>query len=235
MTKTETPWDAAGFWDAVNESCTKAAELHYIDLAVAYLKDPAFTVGDEETYGPTVPVRVTLGWTYPVHVSVHRPASVVTDGWVDRLNETLQGFVEEGASWAKTEFAGYGDTVADAALPHASVYEAMATRLIDDVADAMTTTIPAELSTALNLGITSFYGSTAESFRADYVDRFGAARENQIWVAAAAGVVSAAAAGIIKQAQHSLMTWSAPCVTPSRPSCWHGRRSTRGSWRWPPS
>jgi hypothetical protein len=204
-TQTTEPWDPSGFWDAVNESCALAAELRYIDLAVEWLEDPARTVGDEETYGSTESIPITLGWTYPVHITLRRPSTFVTQGYVDGLTETLQGFVDQGASWAQAEFSGYGSKVQDAALPLASAYENLAQRLNDDVADALTTTIPEELSTSLNLGIEEFWGSTAETFRTEYVDRFGEARENQIWVAKASGVISAAAGGIIKQAQHSLM------------------------------
>jgi hypothetical protein len=204
-TRTETPWNSGGFWDAVNESAALAAELHYIDLAVAYLEDPARTVGHEETYGGTTTVVITLGWTYPVRISIRQPTSFATQGWMDNLNQTLQGFVDEGASWAQSEFSGYGSKVQDAALPSSAAFESLAQRLNDDVADALTTSVPEELSTSLNLGIESFWGSTAETFRTGYVDRFGEARENQIWVAKASGVISAASAGIIKQAQHSLM------------------------------
>lgn len=204
-TQTETPWDSGGFWDAINESCQLAAELRYIDLAVAWLEDPARTVGDEETYGGTTTVTVTLGWTYPVRISVRQPTVFATQGWLDDMNSTLQGFIGEGASWAEAEFSGYGSKVKDAALPSSSAYEYLAERLNDQVADALTTQVPAELSTALNLGIEGFWGSTAETFRTGYVERFGEARENQIWVGKASGVVAAAAAAIIKQAQHSLM------------------------------
>lgn len=204
-TQTETPWDAGGFWDAVNESCTLAGELRYIDLAVAYLEDPARTAGHEEVYGPVDTITITLGWTYPVPFRIRQPRVFATQGWADGLTEKLQGFVEEGAAWAQAEFSGYGAKVQDAALASSSAYEHLAQRLNDDVASVLTTTVPEELSTALNLGIESFWGSTAETFRSGYVDRFGEARENQIWVAKAAGVISAAAAGIIKEAQNSLM------------------------------
>lgn len=205
MAQSTTPWDASGFWDAVNESCTLAAELRYIDLAVAYLDDPDRTVGHEEVYGPIDTIQVPLGWTYPFNVGIQQPRALATQAWVDGLNAKLQGFVDEGASWAQAEFAGYGSKVEDAALPSAAALTAMASSLNDDVADAITTTIPEELSTALNLGIESFWGATAETFRSEYVDRFGEARENQIWVAKCSGVIAAAAGGIVKQAQHSLM------------------------------
>lgn len=204
-TQTETPWNSAGFWDAINECCQLAAELRYIDLAVEWLEDPARTVGDEETYGGTTTVTVTLGWTYPVRISVRQPTVFATQGWLDGMNETLQGFISEGASWAESQFSGYGSKVKDAALPSSSAFEHLALQLNDEIADELATRVPAELSTALNLGIESFWGTTAETFRTQYVDRFGEARENQIWVAAAGCVVSAAAAGIVKQAQHSLM------------------------------
>jgi hypothetical protein len=204
-TQTTQPWDPSGFWDAVNESCALAAELRYIDLAVEWLEDPALTAGNQETYGTIESIPITLGWTYPVRISLSRPSVFVTQGYVDHLTETLQGFVQEGAAWAQAEFSGYGSKVQDAALPSAAAYEGLAQRLNDDVADQLTTTVPEELSTSLNLGIEEFWGATAEAFRTGYVDRFGEARENQIWVAKASGVISAAAAGIIKQAQHSLM------------------------------
>lgn len=201
----ETPWNPSGFWDAVNESMRLAAELRYLDLAVDYLKSDATYPSPNEVYGPTDTINIRLGWTYPFNFSIRQPASLATEGWAAGVEEHLQGLVETAASWASGEFSSLRSRVDDVTQPVAATFVSAAERLRADVADALTNTVPEELSTSLDLGIEQFWGATAEAFQTGYVDRFGGARENQIFVAKACGVISAAAGGIVKQAQHSLM------------------------------
>ncbi len=207
----ETPWDPSGFWDAVNESMKLAAELRYLDLAVDYLENDATYPSPNEVYGPTDTINIRLGWTYPFNFSIRQPASLATQGWADGVEAHLQGLVGTAATWAQGEFSSLRSRVDDVTQPIAATFVTAAQRLKDDVANALSTTVPEELSTSLDLGIEQFWGTTAEAFQTGYVDRFGAARENQIFVAKACGVISAAAGGIVKQAQHSLM--NAVCTT----------------------
>lgn len=209
--KSVTPWDPTGFWKAVNESRKMAAELRYIDLAVPYIKNDAAYVSSEEVYGPTDSIKVKVGWTYPFYLTIRQPASLATEGWADNVEKHLQGLVTKADTWAEREFSGLRTRVDDVTQPFASAYVSAAQQIKDEVADKLTTSVPEELSTALDLGIEQFWGPTAESFQTGYVDRFGAARENQIFVAKGCGIICAAAGGIIKQAQHSLM--NAVCTT----------------------